>query len=63
MRYFELFDIHFLILNLVNSCILIQVDGKQFKKSKDSTREKRAKKLGYLLIIASFILFIIRSFI
>lgn len=63
MKYIELFDIYFLILNLIGAFLLIVVDGKRLNKVKDFGGEKTAKRLGYILTVVSLILFVIRSFI
>ncbi|CAM2756123.1 CLC_0170 family protein [Hathewaya histolytica] len=61
MEYFELFDKYFFILVLIDGLILTQIDVRTFKKIKDHTAEKRARILGYSLIIIGFILFLIRE--
>ena len=63
MKILDLFDMYFLAMMVIQGTIVLAVDARSFKNSGMDITSKRARKLGYLAIIISIILFILRTII
>ena len=63
MKILDLFDMYFLAMMVIQGTIVLAVDSRSFKNSGMDITSKRARKLGYLVIIISIVLFILRMII
>jgi len=59
MKILDLFDMYFLTMMLIQGTIVLTVDSRSFKKSRMDTTSKKARILGFSVIIISIILFIL----
>lgn len=60
MKIFNLFDIYFLTMMVIQGTVVLTVDARSFKKSGMDTTSRKARALGWLAIIIAIILFILR---
>ncbi len=60
MKVLDLFDMYFLAMMLIQGTVVLTVDARDFKKSGMGIISKKARILGWLAIIISMILFILR---
>ena len=60
MRILNSFDMYFLAMMLIQSTVVLTVDSRSFKKSGMNITRKKARILGWLTIIISTSLFIMR---
>ncbi|MGV8980012.1 CLC_0170 family protein [Clostridium sp.] len=61
MRILGLFDMYFLTMMIIQGAIVLSVDAKSFKNSGNDVIGRKAHILGWLAIIISMILFILRA--
>ncbi|MCJ7688420.1 MAG: hypothetical protein MUO60_03760 [Clostridiaceae bacterium] len=55
-----MFDIYFLTMMMIQGTVVLTVDARNFKKTHMDSTSKKAGILGWLAIIISIILFILR---
>jgi len=60
MKVFDLFDMYFLVMMLIQGSVVLIVDARDFKRSGMGVISKKARILGGLAIIISIILFMLR---
>ena len=60
MRILNSFDMYFLAMMLIQGTVVLTVDSRSFKKSGMNITHKKARVLGWLTIIISIVLFILR---
>ena len=60
MKILDLFDLYFLAMMVIQGTVVLAVDARSFKNSGMDITSKRARKLGWLVIIIAIILFILR---
>lgn len=61
MRILGLFDMYFLTMMIIQGSIVLTVDAKSFKNAGNDNISRKAHTLGWLAIIISMILFILRA--
>jgi len=60
MRVLNSFDMYFLAMMLIQGTVVLTVDARNFKKSCMNITGRKARVLGWLTIIISITLFILR---
>jgi uncharacterized membrane protein (Fun14 family) len=60
MKILKLFDVYFLAMMMIQGTVVITVDARKFKKSHMDNISRKSRILGWLAIIISIILFVLR---
>lgn len=60
MKILNLFDVYFLAMMMIQGTVVISVDARGFKKDDMDNTSKKSRILGWLAIIISIILFVLR---
>lgn len=60
MKIFNLFNMYFLAMMLIQGSVVLTVDSRNFEKSGMDSTSKKARILGWFAIIIAIILFILR---
>ena len=60
MRVLNSFDMYFLAMMLIQGTVVLTVDARNFKRSRMNITSRKARVLGWLTIIISITLFILR---
>ena len=61
MKILDLFDMYFLAMMVIQGTVVLTVDSRSFKKSGMDITSKKARILGWFVIIIAIILFILRA--
>jgi len=61
MKILDLFDMYFLAMMMIQGTVVLTADARSFKNSGNYIISKKARTLGWSVIIIAIILFIMRG--
>ena len=61
MKILDSFDIYFLAMMVIQGAVVLTVDANSFKNSGVDMTSKKARILGWLAIVISIVLFLLRA--